>query len=391
MIYLNYNSTAMLSEMAKREMYAHCEAGEGNPAEEFLPQGRKARESIDKARQQVADLLGSDVDEVVFTSGGSEGCFLAIAGALAATGLKRILISAIEHPAVLQAAHWLRDAMGVKVEVLPLSQDTGIDWQQWKQQLSIAPALVSVMSANNETGDTLPLLQLAELTKRHRCVLHSDAVQLAGKQQFDFSSSGIDLLSISSHKISGPRGVGALIIKKKTPFKSPLVAGGQEEGRRGGTPAVAAIVGFGAAALEAKQQCRDSLARVEHCRELFEKAVLAAYPEAAVNRIAPFNRLANTSNIFLPGTVSFRLVEALANQGLYISAGSACSSAQLQPSKTLLALGMTTLRALSSIRVSFGFGSTETEAIQAAEMITSEAKRQRSEAQIELQRIQAKD
>src|SRR5690606_14784899 len=139
------------------------------------------------------------------------------------------------------------------------------------------PALVCLMSANNETGDILPVEQLAKLAKLHNSLLFSDAVQFVAKAPFDFSRSGIDLISISSHKISGPRGVGALILKQGTPFASPLVAGGQEDGRRGGTHAVAAIAGLGAAADAARQLCSSSLEKVRHCRGLFEEIVLAKY------------------------------------------------------------------------------------------------------------------
>lgn len=379
-----------MCEAAKQAMSLRIEAGEGNPAEQHLPQGLAAKDAVEQARQQVAKLVGCCAEEVVFTSGGSEGSFLAMSGVLAATGLRRILLSSIEHPAVQQAALWLQASMGVEVEVLPISYSSGIDWSHWEQLLRKGPALVCLMSANNETGDILPAGQLALLARQYQCLLYSDAVQIAGKASFDFSPSGIDLISLSAHKISGPRGVGALIIKQGTPFASPLVAGGQEDGRRGGTHAVAAIAGFGAAADAAGQLCRSSLAHVGRCRALFEEDVLANYPDAELNRIESCSRLVNTCNICLPGIVSFRLVEALAKQDLYISAGSACSSAQLQPSKTLLALGMTTLRALSSIRVSFGFDSSEVEAQQAAGMIVEEALRQRSESQEELGRIQAK-
>jgi cysteine desulfurase len=326
--YLDHNATSPLRPVALDAMVEALQAG-GNPSSIHRP-GRAARARIDKARQQVAALVGALPAEVVFTSGGTE------ANNLALGGHQRVLVSAIEHESVLKAAP---DA-----ERIPVDSNGVVDLAALERMLAAGPALVSVMFANNETGVIQPISEIARLARSAGALVHCDAVQAAGKVAVDLHGLGVDYLSLSAHKLGGPAGVGALVVRSDVPFATDRVGGGQESYRRAGTENVAGIVGFGAAA-EASRNGLD-VAAMRDCIE-------ASLPGRIFGGGAP--RLPNTTCISMPGVKAETQVMALDLAGVAVSAGSACSSGKVTRSVVLTAMGVEPAAAEAAIRISCGW------------------------------------
>jgi cysteine desulfurase len=343
--YLDHNATSPLRPAAFDAMAEALKAG-GNPSSVHRA-GRAARGRIDAARRQVAALVGAMPSEVVFTSGGTEANNLAITG----TGCMRVLASAVEHDSVLKAAP---DA-----EIIPVDGEGVIDLAALERMLasSKAPALVSVMFANNETGVLQPIADVVRLARVSGALVHCDAVQGAGKAPVDLHGLGVDYLSLSAHKFGGPTGIGAFVVRGNAPFVTDRRGGGQESNRRAGTENVAGIVGFGAAA----EAARDGL-DVEALRHRLETALLAIAPEARVFG-AGAKRLGNTICISMPDVKAETQVMALDLAGVCVSAGAACSSGKVTRSAVLSAMGVSPALADTALRISFGWN-TEAEDIE---------------------------
>jgi cysteine desulfurase len=327
-------------------------ATHGNPSSVHA-EGRAARALIESARAKVARLAGAKPENVIFTSGGSEANSLALA---AQTGEAwHCYISAVEHPSVLAGGRFYRES----TSRIPVSADGVIDLdvlaaELAKHHLGGWRPFVSLMAANNETGAIQPVAAAAEIVREAGGLLHTDAVQVAGRLPLDFSALGADMMTLSAHKIGGPKGVGALVLREGVPVEPLIKGGGQERRRRAGTENVAGIVGFGVAAELAAAE-PDKAAELAALRDELEERALAVEPDTVVvsGRVA---RLPNTSCIAVPGTKAETLVIGLDLAGVAVSVGSACSSGKVEASHVLSAMGLSHELAQGAIRVSLGFG-----------------------------------
>ena len=345
MIYADYNATTPMRPEATAAMLAVLGAP-GNPSSVHRA-GRAARAVLEGARRQVASFLGALPQSVTFTSGGTEADLLALRGA----GRSRVLVSAIEHDAVLAA---VPEAVRV-----PVDADGILDIQALARLLDASnePAVISVMWANNETGAIQPITDVIELARVHGALVHSDAVQAAGKVPIDFASSGLDLMSVSAHKIGGSSGVGALLARDSVPLGPQITGGGQERGRRSGTENLPGIASFGAAAEcagAALWASGGSLGGIAELRDGFEAGIRAAVPGARI-LCQEVDRLPNTSCVVMPGVAAETQVMAFDLEGIAVSAGSACSSGKVKRSHVIEAMEPGGEAAANSIRVSLGW------------------------------------
>ena len=358
--YLDHNATSPLRASARAAMQAALDAG-GNASSVHGP-GRAARARIDEARERVAKLAGAEPASVIFTSGGSEANCLAIrgavAGALAAEDrITRLFVSAIEHESVRATAAALAESVpGLKLNTIPVTSDGVVDLAAFRLQLMQGKgrALVSVMAANNETGviqDLAAIKRVLTSDGGEGVLLHVDAVQTIGRMPVSFDA---DYITISAHKLGGPQGAGALIVKDDAPLAPLINGGGQESGRRAGTENVAAIAGFGAAAHDASDL--SDMQRVSALRDRFEAELLRAAPDAVIFG-RQVSRLPNTSNFAVPGLSAETALIALDLDGVSVSSGSACSSGKVRPSHVLAAMGVDESLARGGLRVSFGWSS----------------------------------
>jgi len=340
--YLDYNATAPVKPAVIEAMVGALSRA-GNPSSVHRP-GRAARRALEQAREAVAALVGAAPDAVVFTSGGTEANNQALGSVRAAC-----LVSAVEHDSVLAA---VPVAERVPVDVLGR-----VDLARLADRLAaVRPALVSVMLANNETGVVQPVAEVAELAHRHGALVHCDAVQAAGKLAIELAALGVDLLTLSAHKLGGPQGVGALVLGDGTEPAALLRGGGQERRWRPGTENLPGIAGFGRAA-ELALEDRDWRARVGALRDRLEAEILAIAPAARVYGRGA-ERLANTSCLTMPGVGNQTQLIAFDLAGIAVSTGSACSSGKVGPSHVLAAMGVDPAEAATAIRVSLGWAST---------------------------------
>ncbi|MES0874383.1 cysteine desulfurase family protein [Sinimarinibacterium thermocellulolyticum] len=351
--YLDHNATTPLDARVLEAMLPYLSGPYGN-ASSLHRFGRAARDAVERAREQVAALVGCQPGEIVWTSGGTEANNLAVKG-VAAVRRGRLLYGATEHPAVMEAALALageRDVAAVAVDAQGI-----VDWSALAAQLAQGPvALVALMRANNETGVVQDLARAAALVHEAGAWLHVDAVQAAGRIAVDFRALGADLMSLSSHKLYGPKGIGALVRRAEVDLV-PLHHGGpQEKGLRGGTENVAAIVGFGVAAELARQELERRTRHTLALRERLE-AGLATLPGVRVFA-AGVERLPNTVQFALPGFDGEALLMQLDRKGFAVSSGSACASGKHEPSHVLLAMGVEPEIARGAIRVSLGVDNT---------------------------------
>ena len=349
--YLDNNASAPLRDCARAAMVAALDVT-GNPSSVHA-EGRRVRAIIETAREQVAALVGAKPSEVVFTSGATEAN-----NAVMDAGWKAICVSAIEHDSVLAPAR----ACGAKVVALPARQDGVVDLAAVGDALTHASqggarVLLSVMMANNETGVIQPVPEAAELARSLGVALHVDAVQGVGRLPVDFASLGADTLTFSGHKLGGPRGVGALVIRDGVNLPAFVKGGGQERRRRGGTENVSGIAGFGAAAVEVARDV-DAMRRASALRDQLEAGVMAATPDAVIiGRNAA--RIGNTSCIALPGKQAETLVIRMDMEGVAISAGAACTSGKVGANTVITAMGLPESVARSAVRVSLGVETSE--------------------------------
>ncbi len=343
--YLDHNATTPLAGAARAAMTAAMDIA-GNPSS-VHGDGRAARRIVEDARETVAEIAGAEPGDVIFTAGGTEANNLALRGFAAGS----VLVSAVEHPSVLQARS--------DSEVLPVDADGVVDLTVLEARLRDlgGGVLVSVMAANNETGILQPIAEVAEIIGRHGAVLHVDASQAAGKMPMGAFQMA-DLLTFSAHKLGGPAGVGALIVRHGA-VREPLIkGGGQERRRRAGSENVIGIAGFAAAAGEAGARTEAMIA-LRRLRDAVEAELIVA---GALVHGAAAVRLPNTSSVSMPGVTAETQVMAFDLAGISVSAGSACSSGKVEPSHVLKAMGLDDRTAERAIRVSFGIGNTEADA-----------------------------
>ena len=357
-MYLDYNASCPLHPEVAEEVCRAIREDFGNPSSVHM-YGQRAKAALDRARAAVADLLGAAPADVVFTAGGTESDNFAIRGAaeaLAPAGRRHLVASRIEHEAVLNTMKAL-GRRGWSVDLVPPTADGVIEPDRLRAAIRDDTALVSVMHANNETGVIQPIAELAALCHERGALVHTDAVQSAGKVPVDVGVLGVDLLSISAHKFGGPKGVGALWMRPGSRLVPLLTGGRQERTRRAGTENVPGIVGLGAAARIVLDKLESEARRLTEMRDRMEGAIIAAVPGSVVNGgKAP--RVPNTSNIAFDGVEAESLLIALDLEGIAVSTGSACSSGTVDPSHVLMAMGLPPERVQGSIRFSLGAGTT---------------------------------
>ncbi len=343
--YLDHNATTPLRPQARQAMLEALDLG-GNPSS-IYSEGRAARALVEKARKTLADQLGVIAPMVIFTGVGTEANNLAIKGAK----VDRIVISAVEHSCVLEAAR----ATGKPVEIIPVTADGVIDLKALEKTLASGQgkALVSLMLANNETGAIQPVRDAAAIAHDHDALIHTDAVQALGKIPVNFGLLGVDMMTLSAHKIGGPQGTGALILRDGVALEKLIHGGGQELGRRGGTENVAGIVGFAAAAKAACEKESD----IRALRDLFESKLQAVSPEVEIFS-SGIERLPNTTYMALKGLAAQTTLINLDLEGIAVSTGSACSSGKVTGSRVLAEMGISNELRACALRISFGWTST---------------------------------
>ncbi len=331
----------------------------GNPSS-IHSLGQKSKVKLEQARATIAGYIGARPGEFVFTSSGTESDNLAIIGAALANRTRghRIISTRIEHPAVLQCMDYL-SSRGFEIKYLEIGKDGVISHAAVNDLIDDKTVLVSIMLANNETGHILDLAKISDAAAQNGALLHTDAVQALGKFEFDVLDLGVDLLSVSAHKIYGPKGIGGLYIRQGVRVESRLLGGTQELNRRAGTENLAAAAGF-ASAIGKLADNKEEVSSIKRKRDLFEKLLLEKFPDVQINgRDAA--RLCSHSNIYFPFISGEGMLMNLDMNGISVSAGSACSSGSAKPSHVLTALGYDDKRVANSIRFSFGRFNTEEE------------------------------
>lgn len=350
-VYMDHNATTTLRPEARAAALAAMEVP-GNPSSVHA-EGRTARAIIEKARAEVAHLAGAKPAEVIFTSGGTEAARAAFHAAGTAQGVTRLIVSAVEHDAVLASAA----ATGLPLDILPVDSEGRADLAALRTLLAARPgkALVALMLANNETGVIQPTAEAVEIAHKADALFICDAVQAAGKMPLDFAALKADMMILGGHKIGAPMGVGALIMREGLPFAALAVGGGQEARRRAGSENVAGIAGFGAAAHVALEEL-ESFATLRHLRDEMEEKIAAHAPDA-IFLGSGAERLPNTSYITAPGLDAETLLMALDLDGIAVSAGAACSSGKVGRPRVLDAMGLPPEMAKGAVRVSLGWTS----------------------------------
>jgi cysteine desulfurase len=357
-IYLDHNATTPVAPSVVAAVTSALREQFGN-ASSIHSFGQTAKTVVDDARAAVADLIGAGPQEIVFTSGGTESDNLAIRGvaeALQPAKRRHLIATSIEHEAVLHTVKALLKR-GWTTSLLPVDNSGVVDPQALEAVITDDTALVSVMHANNEIGTIQPLTALATIAHRHGALFHTDAVQSMGKLRVDVTDLDVDLLSLSAHKFYGPKGVGALWVRRGSRLVSTMTGGKQERNRRAGTENVPGIVGLGVASRLAIEKADSEAERVAALRDHLEAGILRCVPGTLVNG-DPTRRIANTTNISFDRVEAESLLIALDLDGIAVSTGSACSSGTLEPSHVLRAMGFSPHRAQNSIRFSLGAGNT---------------------------------
>jgi cysteine desulfurase len=357
--YFDHNATTPLDDRVARLLVDTIQATFGN-ASSIHREGQQARQILEASRRRIAARIGANAAEIVFTSGGTESDNLAIAGIMAsAPGPAHLITTCIEHPAVLEPCREL-ERRGMSVTYLPVDRTGVVDPTELERQIRPETRLVSIMHANNEIGTVQPLREIAAIIRKIRdggqaIYLHSDGVQTSGRISVNVSDLRVDLYSLSAHKVNGPKGVGALFVRKGVPLRSIQFGGRHERERRPGTENVAGAAAF-AEALDLALS--DNLAStIRGLRDQFEHKICTALDDIDVNG-ATVERLPNTSSVHFAGLAGEALVIALDLKGFAVSTGSACSSGSIEPSHVLLAMGHSKEDARRSVRFSFGRGNT---------------------------------
>jgi cysteine desulfurase len=358
-IYLDHNATTPVDSAAADAMMRALQDLFGN-ASSVHYYGQQAKAALDTARSSVAELIGAEPSEVIFTSGGTESDNFAIRGAaeaIEATGRRHLITSGIEHEAVINTFKALA-RRGWKTTTLPLDATGIVSADRLRDALTDQTGLVSIMHANNEIGTIQPISELAQIAHAAGAQFHTDAVQTTGKIPVNVRSLGVDLLSLSAHKFYGPKGAGALWVRRGVRL-SPFLSGGkQERNRRAGTENVPGLIGMGVAAVRAREKMETESARLAALRDRLEDGILSSVPHTEING-ARDPRVPNTTNISFDRIEAESLLIALDLEGVAVSTGSACSSGTLEPSHVLKAMNLSSHRAQNSIRFSLGASNTE--------------------------------
>lgn len=360
-IYFDHNATTPVAPEVADAMADALRTAYGNPSSVHA-YGQQAKTALDAARASVSTLIGAEPTEVVFTAGGSESDNLAIRGvadSFASSGRRHLVASGIEHEAVIQTLKALRKT-GWETTLVGVDASGIVAPDRLAEAITDETALVSIMHANNEIGAIQPVADLADVAHARGAVFHTDAVQSVGKIPVDVASLGVDLLSLSAHKFNGPKGVGALWVKRGTRLRPQMTGGKQERNRRAGTENVPAIVGMGVAARLALAKLAAPSEHLASLRNRLEAGILSGVSGTEPNGHAG-PRVDNTSNISFDGVEAESLLIALDLEGVAVSTGSACSSGTLEPSHVLRAMGFSPHRTQNSIRFSLGLGNTESE------------------------------
>jgi len=369
LIYLdNAASTAVHPEVVK-EMLPYFDVQYGNPSS-IHQFGRKAKNAIQKARKQVAALVGAEPNEILFTSGGTESNNTILDGVLKPSGEpdpEHIITSSIEHEAVLQPCKDFEKA-GIKITYLPVDEHGIIDPDEISNSINSHTVLVSIMFANNEVGTIQPIKEISEICKKYQIPLHTDAVQAVGKIPINVKDLGVDALSISSHKINGPKGIGALFIKKGLTVTPQILGGGQENGMRSGTENVASIVGFGKACEIAKDKLSDNISHFHSLYSLILAKTIKEITHVKLNG-HPEKRIFNNIHLTFMGVNGEDLIIKLDEHGIAASTGSACSVHTQKASHVLKAMGFNHEQITGSLRLSFGYTNTLDEINQTVEVL----------------------
>jgi cysteine desulfurase len=355
-VFFDHNSTTTLDARVLEAMLTFLQHQQGNPASRHSF-GRASRQAVEQAREQVAASVGAHPSQVTFTSGGTEADNLAVLGITMTHTPSQIAVGATEHPAVLRPAQTLQ-GKGWKLARIAVDAIGRLDLEHLDAALRHKTALLSVMTANNETGVMQDIAGITRVARRHGTLMHTDAVQALGKVELDFSSLGVHAMSLSAHKINGPQGVGALVLDKRVDIIPILYGGGQEKGLRSGTENIAAIVGFGMACELARQGLQEYRMTTEALRDDLERGLKRLGAEIFGQQSC---RLPNTSFFAFPDIEGETLVMALDRKGYAVASGSACSSADPEPSHVLLAMGVAPTLARGAVRVSLGANNTATE------------------------------
>jgi len=357
MVYLDNNATTPLDPQVAEKMTWFIREHFGNPSS-LYPLGRQVKELITEAREEVASALEAHRSEIIFTGSGTESDNFAIIGVLEAQpDKKKFITTAIEHPAVLETARYL-EKKGYIVHYIPVDCYGVIDLDYLQSVITEDTALVSVMMANNEIGTIQPLEEVVRIAHRYGVLVHTDAVQSFGKMEVNVEKLEVDLLTVSSHKIYGPKGVGALYIRKGTPIVPFIHGGHQEFGLRAGTENTAGIIGFGEAARILKERWKKDKDRLEKLGEKLKTGLEQRIPRIKFNG-HPEKRIKSTVNFAFPSLEAEAILLALATREIYVSTGSACSEESEEASHVLLAIGLKPDIARSAIRMSLGRFNTE--------------------------------
>ena len=358
-VYVDNNATTMVAPEVLEVMVPYFSEYYGNPSSMHFF-GGQVQKKVDEAREKVADFLGAEPSEIVFTSCGTESDNAAILGTLDSYPEKRHLISTrVEHPAVGNVSTYL-GRKGYRITELSVDREGRLDLDELRESLTDQTTLVTIMYANNETGVIFPIEEIGEIVKSKGISFHTDAVQAAGKIPLDMKKSRLDMLSISGHKLHAPKGIGVLYIRKGTKFSPFLIGGHQEKGRRGGTENVPYIIGLGKACELAKRHLDEENTKVRALRDYLETKILEKIPNTLVNGDR-LHRLPNTVSVSFEYVEGESILLLLSDLGICASSGSACTSGSLEPSHVLRAMGVPFTAAHGSIRFSLSIYSTKEE------------------------------
>ena len=355
--YFDSNATTSVAPEVLQAMLPYLTEKWGNPSSPYR-MGKTLVEPIEAAREAVAALIGADSTEIIFTSCGTESINTAITSCLYTQPAKRhIITTAVEHSATKNCCAALEER-GYEVTYLPVKPDGSLDLIRFEQSLRPDTAVVSIMWANNETGVLFPIQKIAAICRERGILIHTDAVQVPGKLKLDVNELGVDLLSLSAHKLHGPKGIGLLYVRKGTPFRGLIIGGHQEEGNRGGTENVPYMIAFGRAAELAGAVTVESQRKLASLRDRLESEILARIPNTMRNG-AKEPRLPNTTSIAFAGVEAEALLMMLDQLSICASSGSACTTGSVAPSHVLTAMGLSPAEARSTIRFSLDYETSE--------------------------------
>ena len=357
-IYFDNSATTKIQSEVLNEMMPYLTNNYGN-ASSLYSIGRQSKRAIENARKQVAELINCDPHEIYFTGGGSESDNLAIKGFAYANKNKgnHIITSKIEHHAILESCEWLQK-QGFEVSYINVNKDGFIDLQELENSIKPSTILISIMFANNEIGTIQPIEKISEIAKKHQITLHTDAVQAAGNTPIDVRKMGIDMLSMSGHKINAPKGIGVLYVKKDIEIEKIIHGGHQEKDKRAGTENVAGIVGMGKACEIANKNLENHMKNLKRLRDYYISRLKKEIPDKININGTMENRLPGNANISFEGLDSSELIFKLDEKGICISSGSACSSGSREPSHVLRAIGLPDKYLNCAVRTTFGENNT---------------------------------